>query len=303
MSLETVFFVGIAVVLGGGLLLIGAVMLIRGLSSARNAYVALLGDDTVLADVDGDEDTATVKLSGTIEDVPDPVETAEGREAGVYHLKAVAKNWRNMLSKRNDVKWLLAEGARLEQAVVDDDGDRFELTADPIDENRKWGGVQEDSARGWGSALKRPDVATGEWTRKEKYTGDDGVPDDLAGYLESEYDADVDVDVSATLVSLTVGETVIGAGDTIRLVGKVQPEQAAATTQEQAAVADGGRPPVSLNLTPGATLTGGSWRTLAWTETKSAVKAPAGLLFVVMGITAPLIIFAQLGFISLGLGL
>lgn len=143
--------------LGVLLVLLGVVMAIRGLSIARNAYLALFGDETGLPEVDGTEDTTNVKLSGTIEDVPEPVETAESREAAVYNLKAVAKNWRNLLGKRKDRKWLLAEGARLRRAVV-----------------------------------------------------------------------------------------------------------------------DGGDPTLSLNLTPGATVTGGSWRTLAWTEVKSAVKAPVG---------------------------
>lgn len=317
MTLQEMIVGVVVALLVVALLLLGVVMIIRGLSSARNAYLALLGEETDPTDLDAGGDTATVKLSGTVRDVPEPVETADGREAAVYHLKSVAKNWRNLPRKGKKVRYLLAEGARLRRAVVvgaasdasldrssdGGDGGTWEVTADPIDENRRWGGVQEGDGRGWGTALKRPDVATGEWTEKEKYTNEADVPDRVVDYLESEYDADVDVDVSASLVSLTVAEDAIGVGDDIRLVGKVQPEQSAEATAEQVTAADGGDPTVSLNLTPGATVTGGSWRTLAWTEAKSAVKAPVGLVLVAMGVAAPLLVLAQIGFLSLGLGL
>lgn len=211
-----------------------------------------------------------------------------------------------MLSKNRDNKWLLAEGARLERAVVDADGRQFDLTAEPVDENREWGGIQEDTERGYGTALARPDLATGEWTSTEKYADNDAVPEGIVNYLATEYDADLEVDLSKLGVSLTVAEDVIEAGDEIKIAGKVESKAAPGATggtPEQAAATDGGARRPTVNLTPGATVTGDSWRALVWTETKFAAKLPAGLAMIAMGLAAPVLILSQLGVISLGLGL
>lgn len=282
--------------------LLGLVIVIRGAASARNAYVALLRDETAPGDVDAEEDTATVKLSGTVESVPEPVETATGEEAAIYNLKAVVKNQRNRAKKRKDSKWLLAEGVQLDRAVVAGDDGRFELTAEPVDEDREWGGVQEDTATGYGTLVARTDLATGEWTRRHKYTDNHEVPDLVLAYLAEEYDADLEVDVSKLGVGLTVADAVIAEGDTVRVAGTVEPERPTATS-ETAAVADGGAAPVRFNLTPGATVTGGSWWTLAWAELKTAALLPFGLVLVAFMVAGPLLILAQLGVISLGLGL
>jgi hypothetical protein len=320
MGMQELVIAGLVGLVGVFAVLLGLVMLVRGLSSARNATIALVGDRTSPADLDPDEDAATVKLSGTVEAVPDPVETVDGRDAALHHLKAVAKNWRNLLSKRRDVRWLLAEGARLRRAVVGGEDGSWAVTADPVDENRRWGGVQEDSSSGYGTALRRPDVASGEWTREERYTDDGEVPDELVGYLQERYDSDVDLDLSKRGLGLVVGEEVVAAGDTLRVVGKVEPQPATAaaegTSQASASAAagdgeatatdggptaTGGAPDVAVNLTPGATVTGDSWRTLAWTEAKSAVKAPAGLLVTGMGLFAFAAMLDLLGVVSLGI--
>ena len=99
-----------------------------------------------------------------------------------------------------------------------------------------------------------------------------------------------------------MADDAVSVGDTLRVAGTVEP-QSATPPRETAAAADGGSVPVTFNLTPGATVTAGTWRTLAWAELKTAALIPVGLLFLAMMVAGPLLILAQVGVVALGLGL
>lgn len=273
-------WIGIGVVIGGILLLIGLGLFVQGLISARNSYVALFGDETAVADVDTGDDATNVKLTGTVSAVPDPVETLDGRGVGIYRIRAVLKNRWNLFKKRTDVKRLLADATELESVVLQDEsGAECQLTAEPGTLDRRWGDVQQ-ADRNWLLETRR-DFVTPEWTERRTFSGDGGVPEEVKSSLRAAYDADTSFDVSKLGVGFVLAEDVVETGDAVRIAGKVRPTAPADVDDRRAAATDGGAPAVALDLTPGATVTSGSWRALAWANAKLALlKVPMGLILV-----------------------
>lgn len=301
MAQSSTVWLAMGVIFGGVFLLVGVALLYMGLYNVRMALRALRGSETSVGNVDADADAANVKLSATVRGVPEPVTTLDGEDVALYRIRAVLKNQWNRLKKRRNVEQLVADATELDAVVLKDDaGQACLLTATEDSSGNTWGDVQSANRNEFMQV--RRDFVSGDWSNVRTYT-DAGVPPNVESALQRQYDADTDFDVSSLGVGLSVKEDVVRAGETLRIAGRVEPSQVTSGEVGTRTVADGGSPrseqtdgtsglatdggrsALALNLTPHATVTTGSWRTLAWDSLKRALlRVPFGVLLILAAV-------------------
>lgn len=285
MAFETVVWLALGAGVGGLLAFLGLGGLLYGLRSARNAYAAVGGAETRLDELAADGEPARARLSGTVVDVPSPVETVDGEAVALYRFSAELKDYRNISNRRRIFREQLADAVALEGAVLRSPAGRRCLLTAAAGDGGGWGDNQERRTQ-TGLLLRRTDFVSADPTAETTYRDRASVPDRLRAYLAS-LGAELDVDLDQFGVrGLTVTEDVVRVGDTLRVVGPVEgrspddePPEAGEGTDVAPEIADGVDVHAVVALHEAATATPDSWRALARAETKAAlVQVPMGLV-------------------------
>ena len=270
MVLDTLFRVVVVLGFGGFILLLGLGYLIQGLQNLRRCRLAAYGDETPIETIDTDAEKEVVKLSGTVTDVPESVETLDGDDVGIYHLQVRKKNRWNWFRKYSSVQQVVMEATDLDTIVIQDKWDGDCLVTTRENDDQEWGSEK--------SAKKDADITVGSdflplaWSKTRTFS--DWMPDDIADSLRSRHDMDSDFDVSSFAVELRVSQHMIETDDTIRLLGHVRPRE----TINGPEGTDEGGSAVAIEPLSETVMTDHSWSGLARAQLKRGLfQTPFGL--------------------------
>ncbi|HKJ59658.1 MAG TPA: hypothetical protein VKA37_10530, partial [Halobacteriales archaeon] len=292
MILDTIVWLGLGAAAGALLLTLGVGALLFGLRSARNAYSVAFGADTSLDTDAPDGGLTRVRLSGTVVDVPGPVETDDGETVALFHLRAVRRDLRNFRRLRRVYKEQVADSTAIDEVVLGTvDGERLLITAS-AEGGSRWGANRERRTQS-GLLLARRDYVASTTADRSTYSDRSSVPDGLRTYVSNlGVDARSDLD-HVGVRGIDVVRESVRMGETLRFVGPARRRPGDSLDPGDGPVSsDGGGVDAVVELARGATVTAGSWRTLARAEARTALRQlPMGVVFLA---TAVVVVYFSL---------